>query len=64
MSGVTVGTMIRSTSSGVMPACSIACSAAFPMAGISEDDLIEGVELGGVVTFVELAEVADVVLTY
>jgi predicted peroxiredoxin len=42
----------------------IACSAAFPIAKIEEGDLIDGVELGGVATFVELAEEADVVLTY
>jgi predicted peroxiredoxin len=42
----------------------IACSAAFPMAGIEEEDLVEGVETGGVATFMELAEEADVVLTY
>jgi predicted peroxiredoxin len=42
----------------------IACSAAFPIAKIEEADLIDGLELGGVATFVELAEEADVVLTY
>lgn len=42
----------------------IACSAAFPMANIGEEDLIDGMELGGVATFVELAEEADVVLTF
>lgn len=42
----------------------IACSAAFPIAKIEEEDLIDGVELGGVATFVDLAEEADVVLTY
>jgi predicted peroxiredoxin len=42
----------------------IACSAAFPMAGIGEEDLVDGVELGGVATFVDLAEEADVVLTF
>ena len=42
----------------------IACSAAFPIVGIEEDDLVEGVECGGVATFVTLAEEADVVLTY
>jgi predicted peroxiredoxin len=42
----------------------IACSAAFPIAGMSEDDLIEGVECGGVATFVDLAQYADVVLTF
>ena len=42
----------------------IACSAAFPIAGIQEQDLIEGVECGGVATFVIGAEEADIVLTF
>ena len=42
----------------------IVCSAAFPIAGVSEDDLIDGVESGGVATFVMGAEEADVVLTF
>ncbi len=42
----------------------IACSAAFPIVGASEDDFIEGVEFGGVAEFVSLAEEADVVLTF
>ena len=42
----------------------IACSAAFPIARIKEEDLIEGVECGGVATFVIAAEEADVVLTF
>ena len=42
----------------------IACSAAFPIAKIEEKDLIEGVECGGVATFVIGAEEADVVLTF
>jgi predicted peroxiredoxin len=42
----------------------IACSAAFPIAKIEEEDLIDGMELGGVATFVDLAEEADIVLTY
>lgn len=42
----------------------IACSAAFPIVGITEEDLIKGVECGGVVTFVIAAEEADVVLTF
>jgi predicted peroxiredoxin len=42
----------------------IACSAAFPIAGINEQDLIEGVECGGVATFVIGAEEADIVLTF
>jgi len=42
----------------------IACSAAFPIVGIEEQDLIEGVECGGVATFVIDAEEADVVLTF
>ncbi len=42
----------------------IACSAAFPIVGIEEEDLIDGVECGGVATFVAGAEEADVVLTF
>lgn len=42
----------------------IACSAAFPIVGIKEKDLIDGVECGGVATFVSCAEEADVVLTF
>ncbi|MBN2384778.1 DsrE/DsrF/DrsH-like family protein [bacterium] len=42
----------------------IACSAAFPIVGMTESDLIEGVECGGVATFVDLAEHADIVLTF
>ena len=42
----------------------VACSAAFPIVGCTEEDLIEGVECGGVVTFVEEALAADVVLTF
>jgi predicted peroxiredoxin len=42
----------------------IACSAAFPIVGMREEDLIEGVECGGVATFVTDAEEADVVLTF
>jgi len=42
----------------------IACSAAFPIMGIEEKDLIDGVECGGAATFVSLAEEADIVLTY
>ena len=42
----------------------IACSAAFEIAGIQESDLIEGVECGGVATFVMAAEESDVVLTF
>lgn len=47
-----------------MGATLIACSAAFPIVGITEDDLIDGVECGGVATFVDLAENADIVLTF
>lgn len=42
----------------------IACSAAFPIVGIKEQDLIEGVECGGVATFVIAAQEADVVLAF
>ena len=42
----------------------VACSAAFPLVNMKEGDLIEGVEVGGVATFVSEAEEADVVLTF
>ena len=42
----------------------VACSAAFPIAGITEDDLVDGVDCGGVATFVIQATEADVVLTF
>ena len=42
----------------------IACSAAFPIVGCKEEDLIEGVECGGVASFVSDAVEADVVLTF
>lgn len=42
----------------------IACSAAFPIASCKEADLIEGVECGGVATFVDGCEEADVVWTF
>jgi len=42
----------------------IACSAAFPIVGVGEDDFIDGVDFGGVAEFVSLAEEADIVLTY
>ncbi len=41
-----------------------ACSAAFPIVNCSEGDLIEGVECGGVATFMSGAEEADIVLTF
>jgi predicted peroxiredoxin len=42
----------------------VACSAAFPVVGCKEEDLVEGVECGGVATFVDEAETADIVLTF
>ncbi|MBN2576521.1 MAG: DsrE/DsrF/DrsH-like family protein [Deltaproteobacteria bacterium] len=42
----------------------VACSAAFPIVNCKESDLIEGVECGGVATFVDEAEEADIVLTF
>lgn len=42
----------------------IACSAAFEMSGVTEQDLIDGVECGGVASFVADAQKADVVLTF
>ena len=42
----------------------VACSAAFPMFDIENDDVIEGVEIGGVATFVTEAAEATIVLTF
>jgi hypothetical protein len=42
----------------------VACSAAFPVVGCKEEDLVEGVDCGGVATFVDEAEAADIVLTF
>lgn len=42
----------------------IACSAAFAIVNCKEEDLIDGVECGGVATFVTGAQEADVVLTF
>lgn len=42
----------------------IACSAAFPIVDCKEEDLIDGVECGGVATFASDAEEADIVLTF
>lgn len=47
-----------------MGARMIACSAAFPIAKMTEEDLIDGVEMGGVATFVIAAAESDVVLTF
>lgn len=41
-----------------------ACSALLAAEGLSEEDIIEGVEFGGVATFMSGAEEADVVLTF
>ncbi|MGD8726633.1 MAG: DsrE/DsrF/DrsH-like family protein [Gemmatimonadales bacterium] len=42
----------------------IACSALLEAEGLREEDIIDGVEFGGVATFVSGAEEADVVLTF
>lgn len=42
----------------------VACSAAFPMFGIANEDVIEGVEIGGVATFIAEAAEAEIVLTF
>jgi predicted peroxiredoxin len=42
----------------------IACSAAFPIAKVTEEDIIDGVEMGGVASFLFAAEEADIVLTF
>lgn len=42
----------------------IACSAAFPIVKVTEQDLIAGVECGGVATFAIEAQEADAVLCF
>jgi predicted peroxiredoxin len=42
----------------------IACSALLAAEGLRQEDIIDGVEFGGVATFVSGAEEADVVLTF
>jgi predicted peroxiredoxin len=42
----------------------IACSSFLAVEGLKEQDIIEGVEFGGVATFVSGAEDADIVLTF
>ena len=42
----------------------VACSAAFPMFRIANDDVIDGVEIGGVATFIAEAADAEFVLTF
>ena len=42
----------------------VACSAAFPMFGIANEDIIDGVEIGGVAMFIAEAAEASIVLTF
>lgn len=42
----------------------VACAGCLPIAGITEEDLIEGVSTAGAATFVSEAEEADIVLTF
>ena len=42
----------------------VACSAAFGIAKMKDDELIDGVDVGGVATFIKDAQGADVVLTF
>jgi predicted peroxiredoxin len=42
----------------------IACSALLAAEGLREEDIVDGVDFGGVATFVSGAEEADVVLTF
>jgi predicted peroxiredoxin len=42
----------------------IACSTALDMVGMKKEELIDGLEFGGVATFVDEAETADIVLTF
>ena len=47
-----------------MGARMVACSAALPIMGVKEDEIIDGVTLAGIVTFLEEAQGADIVLTF
>jgi predicted peroxiredoxin len=42
----------------------VACSAAFPIVKCTENDLIDGVECGGIAGFLAAAEKADILLTF
>ena len=42
----------------------VACSAAFGIAKMKQEELIDGVAVGGVATFIKDAQEADVVLTF
>lgn len=42
----------------------VACSAAFDIAGITQEDLIDGVTIGGVATFINEAKDADIVVSF
>ena len=42
----------------------VACSAAFGIAKMREDELVDGVVTGGVATFIKDSQEADVVLTF
>jgi predicted peroxiredoxin len=42
----------------------VACSAAFGIAGITKEDLIDGITVGGVASFVDEAKVADIVVSF
>jgi peroxiredoxin family protein len=42
----------------------VACQMTMDVAGISKDDLVDGVEIGGAVTFLDYAYEADVTLTF
>ncbi|HEY66058.1 MAG TPA: hypothetical protein G4O02_15960 [Caldilineae bacterium] len=47
-----------------MGARMVACSAALPIMGVKEDEIIDGVTLAGIVTFLEEAQSADIVMTF
>ena len=42
----------------------IACSAAFAIAGVKEEDLIDGITIGGVASFINEAKDADIIVTF
>jgi predicted peroxiredoxin len=42
----------------------VACSAAFPIMGLQKEDIIDGVGMGGIATFLNEAKDADIILTF
>jgi predicted peroxiredoxin len=42
----------------------VACSAAFPIMNLQKEDIMDGVAMGGVATFLNEAKDADIILTF